>query len=188
MASAATKQTTMDLGNHLMLAGLIFQIVSLILFAVACADFAIRSKKFASQRDASYSKLRASRKFRGFLWGLVISFATIFTRCVYRVVELGGGWDNSLMREETPFIILESWYVAHCLDILMLANSKRSMIAVAVSALLVFHPGFGFQNKFNEIKYRAVDNVEGGKEDMPLTSGDEAPYQAPYNSVPYSNA
>ena len=50
-------------------------------------------------------------RFRGFLWALVVSFMTIFTRCVYRVVELGGGWNNRLMREETPFIILESWYV-----------------------------------------------------------------------------
>jgi hypothetical protein len=101
----------MALGNHLMLAGLIFQIASLILFALACADFAIRSRKLASWRNPAYSKLRASSKFRGFLWAAVVSFITIFTRCIYRVVELGGGWDNSLMREETPFIILESWYV-----------------------------------------------------------------------------
>ena len=100
----------MALGNHLMLAGLIFQIVSLMLFALACGDFAIRAKKFASSRNTEYSSLRASTKFRGFLGAGVVSFVTIFTRCVYRVVELGGGWNNSLMREETPFIILESWY------------------------------------------------------------------------------
>lgn len=111
VASAATKDSTLALGNHLMLAGLIFQIVSLVLFALACGDFAIRAKRFASSRNPEYSKLRASTKFRGFLWAAVVSFVTIFTRCVYRVVELGGGWNNALMREETPFIILESWYV-----------------------------------------------------------------------------
>jgi hypothetical protein len=112
IASAATKQSSMDLGNHLMLAGLIFQIVSLILFAAACIDFAIRTYRYESWKNPAYSSLRASSRFRGFLWALAISFVTIFVRCVYRVIELGGGWNNHLMREETPFIILESWYVA----------------------------------------------------------------------------
>jgi hypothetical protein len=111
VASSATKHSTMELGNHLMLVGLIFQIVSLIFFALACIDFALRVRRYQSWKNPAYKKLRASMRFRGFLWALVVSFMTIFTRCVYRVVELGGGWNNRLMREETPFIILESWYV-----------------------------------------------------------------------------
>jgi hypothetical protein len=94
-----------------MLAGLIFQIVSLLLFSIACIDFAIRVRIHESSKNTEYQKLRASTRFRGFLSALVVSFMTIFTRCVYRVIELGGGWNNRLMREETPFIILESWYV-----------------------------------------------------------------------------
>lgn len=99
----------MELGNHLMLAGLIIQIVSLIFFAIACIDFAMRVKRYQSWKNPEFKKLRASTRFRGFLWALIVSFMTIFTRCVYRVIELGGGWNNKLMREETPFIILESW-------------------------------------------------------------------------------
>lgn len=114
IASAATEDSTMNLGNHLMLAGLIFQIVSLFIFALACGDFALRTRKFSSWRNPIYSNLRTSTKFRGFLWASILSFITIFTRCVYRVIELGGGWNNSLMRQETPFIILESWYVTVC--------------------------------------------------------------------------
>ena len=109
IASAATTKSTMDLGNHLMLAGLIFQIVSLLLFGIACTDFAMRVQRYGSWKNPAYKKLRASTRFRGFLWALLVSFMTIFTRCVYRVIELGGGWNNRLMREQTPFIILESW-------------------------------------------------------------------------------
>ena len=111
VASAATKDSTMNLGNHLMLAGLIIQIISLIFFAMACVDIAIRIRKNPSWKNPAYKKLRASMKFRGFLWALAIAFFTIFTRCVYRVIELGAGWNNKLMREETPFIILESRYI-----------------------------------------------------------------------------
>lgn len=102
----------MELGNHLMLTGLILQIISLILFALASIDLAIRIKTYPSWKNPAYRKLRESGRFRGFLVALGVSFGTIFTRCVYRVVELGGGWNNKLMREETPFILLESWYVS----------------------------------------------------------------------------
>ncbi|PMD38713.1 RTA1-domain-containing protein [Hyaloscypha variabilis F] len=139
VASSATTTSTMDLGNHLMLAGLIFQIVSLLLFATACLDFTIRVHRYPSWKNPAYKTLRSSTRFRGFLWALVVAFSTIFTRCVYRVIELGGGWNNRLMREEKPFIVLES-----------------CMITVAVFALVLFHPGFGFQNKFNDLEYEDV--------------------------------
>jgi hypothetical protein len=112
VASASTKNSTMTLGNHLMLAGLIFQIISLLLFSLACGEFALRVHRYPSGKNPAYSKLRSSTRFQGFLWAAVVAFVTIFTRCVYRVIELGGGWNNHLMREETPFIILESWYVS----------------------------------------------------------------------------
>jgi hypothetical protein len=61
------------------------------------------------------------------------------------------------------------------------------MVAVAVWALIIFHPGFGFQNKFNEIKYRAVAGVEGGRETISLTGGESVPYHVPYEA-PYESS
>ncbi|KAF8848302.1 RTA1-domain-containing protein [Acephala macrosclerotiorum] len=151
VASSATKQSTMELGNHLMLAGLIMQIVSLIFFAIACIDLATRARRYQSWKNPGFKKLRASTRFRGFLWALAVSFTTIFTRCVYRVIELGGGWNNKLMREQTPFIILES-----------------CMITIAVFALIFFHPGFGFQNKFNDLEYEPVPSPGTSKEVISL--------------------
>lgn len=111
LAASANRDSTMETGNKLMLAGLIFQIVSLVIFAGACGHFFFRVRKVPSLKDPLYRRLRSTAKFRGFLWAMGVSFITIFTRCVYRAVELGGGWNNKLMREELPFIILESWYV-----------------------------------------------------------------------------
>jgi hypothetical protein len=108
VASSSTTSSTLSLGNNLMLAGLIFQIVTLAIFGLICMDFAIRAQKFPSRKSSTYNTLRSSIRFRGFLVAVFVTFLTIFTRCVYRVVELGGGWNNSLQREEIPFIILES--------------------------------------------------------------------------------
>lgn len=52
VASSATKETTMELGNHLMLAGLILQIASLVLFALASVDLAIRIKTYPSWKNS----------------------------------------------------------------------------------------------------------------------------------------
>jgi hypothetical protein len=108
VASAATKQSTLSMGNNLMLVGLIFQIVTLGLFAVLCSEFIWRVKHYPNRKKAEFQYIRESRRFQGFLVAAFITFITIFTRCIYRVVELAGGWNNKLQREETPFIILES--------------------------------------------------------------------------------
>lgn len=44
------------------------------------------------------------------------------------------------------------------------------MITVAVFALIFFHPGFGFRNKFNNLEYEAVlvSQSEPSKEGIQL--------------------
>jgi RTA1 like protein len=158
----------MALGNHLMLAGLIFQIISLVLFTIVCIDLGIRTHKYRSLKNPTHRQLRSSSAFRGFLWAATVALLTIFTRCVYRVIELGGGWNNSLMREETPFIVLESWYSPAISLIYIVLTNTRSMISIAVFALIIFHPGVGFQNQFNTLKYELVAGAESSKEAVSL--------------------
>lgn len=42
------------------------------------------------------------------------------------------------------------------------------MITVAVFALVGFHPGFEFQNKFNSLEYEVVSASEPSKEGIQL--------------------
>ncbi|KUL88420.1 hypothetical protein ZTR_05412 [Talaromyces verruculosus] len=135
VASSATKQSTLSMGNNIMLAGLIFQIVTLILFAALCLEFAWRVHRFPHWKSVEFSDIRDSRRFRGFLLAAVATFVLIFVRCVYRVVELAGGWNNSLQREEVPFIILES-----------------GMITIAVFAFAICHPGYAFKDVFGALR------------------------------------
>ncbi|EXJ66010.1 uncharacterized protein A1O5_10987 [Cladophialophora psammophila CBS 110553] len=146
VAASATKPGTLSIGNKLMLAGLIFQIVSLGFFAAACADFAIRVKKYPNRKNPRFSKTRMSTGFRAFLLAVALVFMAIFIRCIYRVVELGSGWDSALMRKEVPFIILES-----------------GMITIAVFCFVVVHPGFAFGDDFNTIQYMVL--TKGGGEE-----------------------
>ncbi|KFZ12105.1 hypothetical protein V501_04380 [Pseudogymnoascus sp. VKM F-4519 (FW-2642)] len=139
LASSSATDSTMNLGNRLMLAGLITQVVTMFIFGCMCADLAIRIRRYPERRNPKYKLIRSSVPFRGFLIMALVFGLSIFIRCVYRVTELGPGWDNPLMRNETLFIILES-----------------CMITIASIAFCIFHPGFGFQRIFDKIEYSTV--------------------------------
>ncbi|EED16677.1 conserved hypothetical protein [Talaromyces stipitatus ATCC 10500] len=141
VASSATKPSTLSMGNNIMLAGLIFQIVTLVLFAVLCLEFSWRVHRSPHMKNVQFRSLRDSRRFRGFLLAAVATFVLIFVRCVYRVVELAGGWNNHLQREEVPFIILES-----------------GMITVAVFVFAVYHPGYAFKDVFGALRASVSSN------------------------------
>lgn len=101
IASMARKQEATDLGVHIMIAGLISQIVSMIIFFVLWGDFALRVRKAKAagkldSRAPLYDTLRAGRMFHWFQWSLFIATALIFVRSVYRVAELWNGFSSHL--------------------------------------------------------------------------------------------
>ena len=59
---------------------------------------------------------------------LVFATLCIFTRCVYRVAELSGGWEGNLIANEKYFIGLEG-----------------AIISAGVLAMNVFHPNSCFR-------------------------------------------
>lgn len=117
-------------GDNIMIAGLSFQVLTLLIFIVFCLDFSARARRrhrrlgaaAFDQGDAARA-LRGSRRFRGFLAALAVATVCIFWRCVYRVAELSRGWNGPLMYRQDLFIGFEG-----------------VMIIVACLALNVFHP------------------------------------------------
>lgn len=69
IASIANDKKTNDLGVHILVAGLAFQVFSLTLFMVLCAEFALRVRKSAGEMDPAFSQLRNSFKFKAFQFG-----------------------------------------------------------------------------------------------------------------------
>ncbi|KAI1565973.1 RTA1 domain containing protein [Pyrenophora tritici-repentis] len=116
-----------DQGTDVMIAGVVFQVFTLAVFGLLLAEYAVRTCRHRDEVSPEAMSLLRSKKFRGFVFAVLIAFSTIFSRCIYRIPELTGGWRSELMREEFDFIILEG-----------------VMVAIAVAALTIFHPGYCF--------------------------------------------
>ncbi|KAK2000400.1 RTA1 like protein [Colletotrichum falcatum] len=137
-------------GDNVMLAGLAFQVFTMLLFMVVVADFGLRT--YLRARNAHLLNLsltldnhprmvclRASRRFKAFLAALGIATICIFVRCIFRVAELSGGWTGPLMARQDLFIAFEG-----------------AMIATAVLALNIFHPAFCSKELFNPPERKVV--------------------------------
>ena len=149
MASTASHQNkSPDTGDHIMVAGLAFQVLTLLVFMLLCADFAIRTlRRMNAMGDAAldptHAKLRGSFKFRAFLLALALATICIFIRSVFRVVELGEGWEGSLIKDQKLFIALEG-----------------AMVILAVLVLNAFHPGLCFREGYVKKVKAAKDETE----------------------------
>lgn len=143
------------IGNNIMIAGLAVQVATLLVFIVLAVDFAIRTLTRINRigannaLDPRYAALRKSWMFKCFLIALSLSTLCIFTRCVFRVVELSEGWNGHLIKIQKYFIGFEG-----------------AVIVAAVYLLNVFHPGFCFQETLymsTEREEQGVRNWYGGK-------------------------
>ncbi|KAI0883984.1 RTA-like protein [Annulohypoxylon maeteangense] len=136
MASVAfhTGKST-DTGDNIMIAGLSFQVVTLLVFMVLSLDFFVNTtrRRRALGSEAAFSQdpeivaVRKSLMFKGFLIALALSTICIFWRSVFRVAELSRGWTGPLMARQDLFIGFEG-----------------VLITIAVWVLNVFHPALSF--------------------------------------------
>ncbi|KAI1423588.1 parasitic phase-specific protein PSP-1 [Xylaria sp. FL1777] len=109
-----------SVGVDLALAGLIFQVVTMLAFVGLLADYLIRYFQ-----DKPFHSVNV--RLRIFLGALSVAILLILGRCAYRVAELSEGYSGTLFHNEPLFIGLEG-----------------VLIVLAVIALAVGHPGFVF--------------------------------------------
>ncbi|KAI9651853.1 MAG: hypothetical protein M1829_002125 [Trizodia sp. TS-e1964] len=140
MASIESGDGTGDtsLGSHIMVAGLSFQVFTLLCFILLCSIFAVRTvSRMRAMGDAAleprHAALRASWKFRLFLVAIALATVCIFVRSIYRVIELAEGWRGELIKNEDLFIGLEG-----------------VMVIVAALLLNVFHPAYMFAGAYDK--------------------------------------
>lgn len=97
--SAAKSQTTIDVGNYVILAGLVLQIVVFILFILVAGIFHTRL-----QREPAVTGRQTGRK-------LILLYTTsvlITARNVYRVLEYGLGQDGYLIAHEWTLYVFDA--------------------------------------------------------------------------------
>lgn len=126
-ATANNGSNMQDVGNDLMMAGIVWQVVTLLIFGAMVGDYASRVRSHRSQLEPSAIKLMNTTRFKLFTGGLVLAYLTIFTRCVFRIGEMANGWGNPIMQDETDFAVLDG-----------------GMITIATLCLTAFHPGLVF--------------------------------------------
>lgn len=109
IASTANDEDQQQLGDNLMMAGISWQVVALTLFALTAGTYVWRRWKALAQYPLSCeaASTAADLKFRLFVLGVVVAWFTIYIRCIYRIIEMAGGWRNDIMRDQASFIALE---------------------------------------------------------------------------------
>lgn len=145
MASVASHNNgNVEPGNNIMIAGLSFQVFTLLAFIILSGDFAWRTySRYRRLGAAALDQAEATRRtrsswlFKGFLAALALSTICIFWRSVFRVAELSKGWDGPVMKRQDLFIGFEG-----------------VMVVIACYSLNIFHPAFCFREM--------LDNDEGG--------------------------
>lgn len=108
ISAVAQSQTLLNQGVNIMIAGLAFQVFTLLVFFMLAAEYLVRCLRRPEKLNLGSITLAQSKKFQSFLAAVTIAFLCIFTRCCYRVAELSGGWGNKIMRQEAGFIICDS--------------------------------------------------------------------------------
>ncbi|KAK9386033.1 RTA1 like protein-domain-containing protein [Lipomyces mesembrius] len=149
IAATGNTNSTVNTGRWIMIGGLLWQVVCTAIFIVVCADYYLRvrlmnptttdTEIIAGDEDAKL--IRASLHFKLFLFGLAVATTGIFTRSIFRVAELWGGFNGSLENQEIPFMILEG-----------------GVIAASCIALTLGHPGWAFQGYWGEVNFSLKGN------------------------------
>ncbi|KAI0475623.1 RTA1 like protein-domain-containing protein [Xylariaceae sp. FL0804] len=169
-AIAAEADTTaqQQTGVNVMIAGLAIQVISLVIFALLCAEFAWRLKRRGGPRSGSASGARGGGSkglvdssydsdapgagarerfariterfvFKGFVGAVGTAVVLIIIRSIYRLIELQSGFDGAIANNQTVFMILEG-----------------PMIILSVGGLMAFHPGLVFRELWSMGKLRPV--------------------------------
>lgn len=156
ISSATDDMTILDVGTNVMIAGLAFQVFTLLVFGCFAADYALACYRHRDQLNAETTTLRASWRFRLFIVALWLAYLGILIRCAYRVAELVQGWSNNpILTNEGLFIGLDSVPIGICTIVLN-----------------IWHPGWCFPKetsrsaKLEEKKFSGESSSDEGMQQV----------------------
>lgn len=101
--SSGASQTGVDLA----LAGLVLQVVFMLVFCALFADYLIRYARFSKTFPVGGGGPKFTRRLGVFFGFTATATLLILTRCAYRLAELHEGYGGKLVRDEPLFIGLE---------------------------------------------------------------------------------
>ncbi|KAI0718446.1 RTA1-domain-containing protein [Cerioporus squamosus] len=117
-----------EVGGHIMLAGIVFQLVAFCIYLAFAAEFLLRYHKDKPVRHASTAPPKSFAFNRGIklmILGLSLDGIFILIRSIYRTIELSDGWTGRIISTQVYFNVLDG-----------------AMIVLAMFTMNFFHPGF----------------------------------------------
>jgi hypothetical protein len=99
-ALSTTSKGASEIGVDLAMAGLVMQVIFIVLFCVLFGDYMIRYSRNETKRTLTTRE-------RLFFGGLGLAIVLILARCIYRCYELSEGYSSDLISDEPLFIGLE---------------------------------------------------------------------------------
>lgn len=140
IAATSDSDSSSDMGRNIMIAGLAWQVVSLLIFMLLWGEFMWRVRRAGEEVKTQTPSLRnlrlTSRTFQWFQYALCVATILIFIRSAYRVAELQDGFDGKIANNEAGFVVLES-----------------VMVMLACISLTVLHPGFAFKGAWKDASW-----------------------------------
>ena len=106
-ATSINNPSFQKVGTDTLLTGIVWQVITLLVFAALVTNYFSRVYKNRSQLSLSAMGTLKNGKFRAFLATVLVAFITLFIRFIYRIPELSGGWQSRVMQDETDFIVLD---------------------------------------------------------------------------------
>ncbi|PVH68839.1 RTA1-domain-containing protein [Cadophora sp. DSE1049] len=143
-ALSASSSGGSQVGVNIAMAGLVLQVVMLVVFSALFADYMIRYLRSNESRHFG----QRDRFFFGFLALAVLS---TLARCIFRAYELKEGYHGEAITHEDLYIGLEG-----------------VLIVVAVFCLFVSHPGFVF-NRTPKAYYSVALVEETRADEIPMS-------------------
>lgn len=149
VSSASKNFEVLKVGGDVMIAGLVFQVFTLVVFGILAADYGFAIYRNRQNLNPTTASLRRTMMFKLFVVALWVAYFGILVRCCYRVAELARGWrNNPILRDEGLFIGLDS---VPC--------------ALAAVVLNIWHPGWCFPKETQEVAVGEEKNVSASNSD-----------------------
>ncbi|KAF8965859.1 RTA1-like protein [Flammula alnicola] len=119
IAATAPDLAGANRGANIMLGGIVFQLIVIIVYAVCAIEYFVRYHKRAPvssgtiiRDDKSAGSNDAVRgtftpKLRLMSYALIFSTTCLFIRAIYRIIELGDGWNGRVIHTQVYFNVLD---------------------------------------------------------------------------------
>ncbi|KAI0724598.1 RTA1 like protein-domain-containing protein [Cerioporus squamosus] len=146
IAASALDPKVGKLGSNIMLAGIVFQLVSLTVFCMLATEYCIRYQKdtpwkstallgnSSSETIASGDWMRQplSEEIRLLVLGLFFEALFLYIRAIYRTIELADGFSGRIIQTQVYFNVLDGAMVVLAMYTLSILHPARLLSAIDV--------------------------------------------------------